>query len=593
MKNNKFVIVTGSCMFLLLMMIIFNIGGETKTTYSATTSYCENSSYVLVNENKNCCPSDKNNYVNGYCCASPGATKINEVDGAKYCGNDAILQMGGAEEAKAAKENVSSPSSEPSSSNSSPSSPSSSNNSSGTCSHGVYSSTEHCSACDKGYYRVESTGVGSNFQTEYICEKCDKAGAGMACPGGTDAPINCSETGKIPNADQTACVDASTPSKITPTISASLSKTSGVKGTTGTINVTVTDVATCPGTISIRNSYGMEINGKSTFETKSITSNGPHSFNFKVIGEGGKKGSILVSYTPNDTNKCMQPNNAFAEFTINISETDTRTQSTLTIANKSGVASMAKGDSSYLLIGANTTGMLYVSVGDSTVASFTFDEGNSAIEELRVSERATIKALKVGETTINIEFVPSDTTKYTNASASVPVKVIAGTSDGYACYECKNKNGTIDREWQKDTSSLGTCSEDTWVKLTTSYNECTDVQGMCYRCNNSGVYKWSVTTLSGVANANDKECASGWAFIKYTNDSDECKASSNPSSKPTGGSDDTSYPDPTPNPSSSNSNNATSNPQTGNIMLFVVWVIGFAVLGYSFWYFKNLNRNGA
>ena len=45
------------------------------------------------------------------------------------------------------------------------------------------------------------------------------------------------------------------------------------------------------------------------------------------------------------------------------------------------------------------------------------------------------------------------------------------------------------------------------------------------------------------------------------------------------------------NSNNNNNNNVDSNPQTGNIVMFVIWIVGILGMGYSVYYFKQLKNN--
>jgi len=326
MKTNKFVIVTGSCMFLLLMMIIFNVGGGTKTTYSAeSTGYCYkcyNSAGTIVQQQWSATNMD--GAVVGVAC---GPTN-----------NGGTWRAGTSSTEASCPNHTASESDNPGSTTKG-------------CDNGTPEADgDGCASCNNGYKlqtNLNADGTSYNICVEDssvstgYCYKCynsagtivqqtwsatnmDSAVVGVAC-----GPTNNRGTWRAgTSSTEASCPNQTASSKITPSISVSGSKTSGTQGTTGTLSVTVTNASSCPGTISVRNTYGMKVEGSVTFTTKSIDTNGPHTFSYSATGEGGTTGNLLVSYVPNDLTKCSQPNNASFNFKINISDTDNRTKST-------------------------------------------------------------------------------------------------------------------------------------------------------------------------------------------------------------------------------------------------------------------------
>lgn len=571
MKNNKFVIVTGSCMFLLLMMIIFNIGGETKTTYSATTYSCE-SGYKLVNTNK-CCPDTAPVYFGGYCCFV-NASRVEVIGGKTVCvsGTSALQKDATtAKDATPSSAPSSAPSSEPPSS--APSSPSSSNNSSGTCSHGVYSSTEHCSSCYGGYYRVESpdSGIGSNFQTDYVCTKCPD---GKACPEGTGAPINCSDTGKIPNADQTACVDAT--------------QTSCEKGyylKDGKCERCTQDHYCTGGTAQPVSCGTVTVQGELLTSKEDCENNTVGSCMDCISNTGERlirEWFARVDSRPTDGSSCgnSQGTWKFAAATLK-SNCSTHGITNCDPGYYSKGGTCVKCPAGYYCEGGK-------------LDKKKCDNGYSSNEGAKSKDQCNV-AMTLCEANKYYD-VDSNSCKSCPSNSILPSAPIATSPAGSTSVtDCKCASGFRINPATKtcivDCGAGKYISGTTCIQCPANYycpgNE-TELDGRKYECPDNS------TSKAGSDTIDDCKCNSGYTWNDKTL---KCvKGSSSSSSKGNGngnGGGDNSTPDVNPTPTPGGNDNPTNNPQTGNIMLFVIWIIGFSVLGYSFWYFKNLNGNGA
>ena len=89
----------------------------------------------------------------------------------------------------------------------------------------------------------------------------------------------------------------------------------------------------------------------------------------------------------------------------------------------------------------------------------------------------------------------------------------------------------------------------------------------CYQNKDTNEYKWFES---------DPEIYSQTKLYEKVNDS-KCETIPSSSSKPSSSSSSSLKP--------SSSENVIVNPQTGEMMIFIIWVLGFAAAGYSVWYY--------
>lgn len=169
---------------------------------------------------------------------------------------------------------------------------------------------------------------------------------------------------------------------------------------------------------------------------------------------------------------------------------------------------------------------------------------------------------------------------------------------------CGNGNYTLTQDieqgcWHISCTEPCDCGDD---------GDCSESFNACWNC--SGSYKYGVNTAyedsctqvnTSLCYSNSEytscwKCDSGYVTgtnTKYASSCSEvstyyCTATpSNSGSTPSS--------TPTSNPSSSyfssSSEEIITNPQTGEIAIFIMWVIAFGAICYSFWYFKKAREN--
>ncbi len=370
-----------------------------------------------------------------------------------------------------------------------------------------------------------------------------------------------------------------------PNISVTASPSEGVKGSTGKFTVSITNVEGCKGTIR-GDASGLTVTVPMANFSGNYTGK---EYEFTATGNGGTTGTLTITYIPEAGSTCAGGTGK-GTFEIKVSENDDKLNPGLKVSPTSITTSV--GDSSKSVrVTSNAPGTITIKSYQAEIAtpittSATFSENEAKVGTYK---SVTIKGIKKGTATFQVSFTPTDATKYISATQHFTVNVVE--IEGHKCYACTASNGTIDREWATGTNDLSKCTNG-WKEASLTYDKCTDVDGKCYRCNHSGAYKWTIENLSSTGD--DSACPSGWAFVKYTNDESSCKSGGSDSSNNddgnsnggggtnNGGSDNGG--------SNTGGSNTNSNPQTGNIMIFVVWIIGFAVVGYSFWYFKQTSH---
>lgn len=126
--------------------------------------------------------------------------------------------------------------------------------------------------------------------------------------------------------------------------------------------------------------------------------------------------------------------------------------------------------------------------------------------------------------------------------------------DPKACYECKDDKNLM--EWRNNGEADNKCSSG-YVTNNKSESECKPiVPKTCYVCNgNSNLMKWDDNGKG------DSNCPLGYTAENISQA--QCKPKQE----------------------------VTENPPTGNILMFIVWVIGLGAICYSVYYYKNFKFN--
>lgn len=121
-----------------------------------------------------------------------------------------------------------------------------------------------------------------------------------------------------------------------------------------------------------------------------------------------------------------------------------------------------------------------------------------------------------------------------------------------ACYECKDDKNVM--VWKNNSLADSNCSSG-YVKNNKTQTECkTIVPDACYVCQkDSNILKWD---NNGKA---DSKCSSGYYMSNSITSKKECIP--------------------------------IKNPPTGDIAMFLVWLIGLGCCGYSFYFFKKTINN--
>ena len=119
-----------------------------------------------------------------------------------------------------------------------------------------------------------------------------------------------------------------------------------------------------------------------------------------------------------------------------------------------------------------------------------------------------------------------------------------------SCYVCNSDNNVM--KWDNNGDSDNNCSSG-YSPIDKSQNECkTIIPDSCYVCNNdNNVMKWDNN-----GNSDDK-CSSGYTSVNRPQN--QCVI--------------------------------VENPKTGNILIFIVWILGLGSICYALYYFKGLKTN--
>jgi len=549
MKENKFVLVTGSCMFLLLMMIIFNVGGGTKMTYSATGHSCPSGeTYLFENQSTKkyyCCPKGYSvGNAAGVCCP----------DGTVYTENACFNESSGLFEVPASyKEySFSSEDSEP--------------DSNVSCSGGEVVNGK-CE-CPAGTYQAGYADGGGS------CIQCP---AGRYCPAG-DGPKDCPNNGtsdpgsdseddckpntgndgaecQAPsgtwNANKKECICVNDnfkqnedktkcePTK-TPTLTLSWSSQTIKVGEKVTLDLKS----------NVAGKYTMSgnKNAASTFVGGgNVSANSKISVTFtgRYVGTD----NITVTFTPTDTMSGYKTTSK--SITIKVEDPDEKVDPTLYISHTD---KMAVGETANLILTSNVEGKFNLTLDNVEVIGLSKNE----FTVTNGAAYAPVTATKVGTANITVKFVPASdiSNTYNTVTKSITIKV---EDDGTgACYMCDGNRALT--KWATSKPSTNKDCTTNWIKDTDiMYADCISSGNSSSGNNNSG---------------------------------------GNNGGYPSDGGNNGGYPDDGGNNSNDNGDNGnngntSTNPQTGNIMLFVVWIIGLGAIGYACWYFNELKRNSA
>lgn len=165
-----------------------------------------------------------------------------------------------------------------------------------------------------------------------------------------------------------------------------------------------------------------------------------------------------------------------------------------------------------------------------------WDGNNSQDDPIRSSEFSNMTFSK-------------DTNYYCVAGSSLP------TAKEVGCYECNDNKNIM--KWDTNGNSDSNCSSG-YKKTNKSEAECvTVIPESCYVCNSdSNIMKWDNNGDS------DSDCSLGYSSIDKPRS--ECK---------------TVVPE------------VPENPQTGDILIYIVWIIGLGTLGYSLVYYGKMLKN--
>jgi len=147
-------------------------------------------------------------------------------------------------------------------------------------------------------------------------------------------------------------------------------------------------------------------------------------------------------------------------------------------------------------------------------------------------------------------------------------------SKGY-CWSCytKSTNEIVAQVWSENDSSsqIGiTCGSD-----------------------KNGV--WHMPTLKAKNECSNITCGAGEVLntktLKCEKKSSSSSSNNNSSNNNNSNNNNTSSGNNNNNNNNNDNSNVDKNAPTGDIMLFMVWVIGFGAIGYTYWYFKQMKGN--
>lgn len=627
MKDKKFVVVTGACMFLLLLMIVFNFGGP-KSTYSATygcqSGYslnqegtCCKDGYVL--ENGKCCPSSHPYYGSGWTYLNVGCYKVQYKWGYTVsngnCVNSSgdiiasdcyssdyhdpvntVLLTGSSSSGNAASSSNGASSSAASSSSTTTSGP--------NCFGGSVSSDgTECASCGNGY-ACQRTGVSPNIK--WVCI-ADSSSTGITqCGSSSSSSSSSSSTtcpaGQVWNSNKNACIDSgqlgcevtggtwnTTTKKCSCPTNYEWSteknqcigkKTPNISTTWSSQTIKVGEKITLQVSADVSGRYYMTGSNNAAGSMTQIEVPAGETITVDFIGKYVGTDNITIQFSPSSSSSGYTSTSK--NITIKVVSADSKVDPKLNItyADK-----MAVGETARVILTSNVKGTFNLSLDTVNIINLSGDE----FEVNNNAATPTVTARKVGTVTITVKFTPDSSISSSYNTMTETLTITVADDGNGACYKCSSKNSLT--KWATSLPAKDDYCTTYWTKDTSiSYADCNDYK--CYKCVSTKTYRWTTESLSLVDCATDDD----WYYLSKITDEDSCNASGdNDGSDYTGGDDDYTGGGDTPggNNSTGGNNNTTNNPQTGNIMLFVVWIIGFGVIGYSFWYFKNLNKNGA
>jgi len=567
MKERKFVIVTGACMFLLLMMILFNFGGGSRITYSVGT--CPEGSSVASNNDNKCCPngysyylaasgdfpagcyniteagrSQFTSYSDGHCKSNNYAAALQD----KQCYGGAGSDVQEAEEEWDVRGCVG-----------------------GTPDPNKVQLNVGCLSCNSGY-RMSSHEDGRGPVND-----CIKCADDEVSEGGKVTECTKCEDDEEPSTDGSKCVKKQTES-VTSCDPGYYLKDGKCERCTQ--NFYCTGGTAQPVACGTETVQGELLTSKEDCENNTIGScmDCISSTGDRLIREWFAK----VDSRPTEGSACGNSQGTWKFYAPALKSN----------CNTHGIAECPAGQYSKSGNCVTCPAGYYCTGGKTDKKKC--DNGYSSNEGAKSKDQC------------NVIMTLCEANQYydvdSNSCKSCPMDAIGSTTSATSpagstsVTDCKCASGF--RINPNTKTCIIDCAPGKYANGTTC-TTCpagyycpgnrTELDGRRYECPQNS------TSPAGSDTIDDCKCNSGYSWNDKTSKCEKgSSGSSSSSSSKSSGTYQPSY-DPTPQPSSSSYSNQTppDNPQTGNIMLFVVWIIGFAGIGYAFWYFKNLDKNGA